>query len=127
MLLLIDTTDREEVRLALVDKQISSHNFKTTSLSEALLPEIKKFFKKQKISFEQLTKIAVVVGMGGFSRIRTAVATANALAFSLNILVTAVEKSKFPHDLKKLVASRGQKMIAPKYSAQPNITLPKKH
>jgi len=126
MLLFIDTSDYEKVSIALVEKQVIYHHFKSHNLSEELLVEIKKFLKKQKVELKQLQKIAVVVGSGGFSRIRTAVSTANALAFALKISITAISKDKLPTDLIKLELVKSQKMVKPVYDREPNITLPKK-
>jgi len=126
MLLFIDTSDYEEATIALVEKQVVRHHFKAHNLSEILLPEIKKFLKKQKIQFDQLQKIAVVVGPGGFSRIRTAVSTSNALAFARKIPIAAITKNNLPADLKKLTLVKSQQMVKPIYDREPNITLAKK-
>ncbi len=126
MILFIDTTDYDEVTLAVVDKQVVYHKFGARDLSEKLLPEIKKFLNKQKLNFTDLKKIAIVVGTGGFSRIRSAVSIGNAIAFSLKLQVISVQKIKVPSDLTKLSKFPSQKMIKPVYDRQPNITLPKK-
>jgi len=126
MLLFIDTSDFESAALALVNQQIVWHKFTSRNLSEQLLVEIKKFLKKQKLELKDLTKLAVIIGPGGFSRIRTAVATANALGFSLDIPIVGLEKPNQPADLKKLLVSPSQKMFQPAYGKEPNITLAKK-
>jgi tRNA A37 threonylcarbamoyladenosine modification protein TsaB len=103
MVLFIDSSDREMVRLDLArDKTRVTHIFQTDhNLSEKLIPEIKKFLQKQKVKLNQIKKIEVMAGPGPFSRIRTAVATANALAYALQLK---------------------QKMVQPVYDRQPNIT-----
>ncbi len=126
MILFIDTSDYEQVQLALVKKFIVWHKFGSKNLSEQLLVEIKKFCKKQKVGLNQLKKIAVVVGPGGFSRLRTAVATANALAFGLKIPVIGLSKHQVPENLSELASFKSQKMIQPIYDKDPNITLKKK-
>lgn len=122
MLLFIDTSDEEAVKLALIDKNIVWHKFSSYNLSEDLILEIKKFFQKQKTNFEDLSKVAVVTGPGSFSKIRTAVATANALAFALKIPVLGISKDEVPVDLKKLLLMIFQKMTVPVYDREPNIT-----
>lgn len=103
MVLSIDSSGREVVRLALSwDKKRVAYVFKTKhNLSEILIPEIQQFLQKYKVRLDQIKKVEVMAGPGPFSRIRTAVATANALAYAL--------------DLK-------QNLIRPVYSKDPNIT-----
>jgi tRNA A37 threonylcarbamoyladenosine modification protein TsaB len=125
MILFINTSDYEQVQLALVGKSIVWHKFNSRNLSEQLLAEIKKFCKKQKIGLSQLKKIAVVAGPGLFSRIRTAVATANALGFGLNIQVLGLNKNKVPENLSELEFHKNQKMTKPIYDKNPSITLKK--
>ena len=125
MLLFIDTSDQQIVRLALINEGVIKHQFQTQQLSESLIVEIKKFCQKQKIKLNQIKKIAVVVGPGGFSRIRTAVATANALAFGLNIPVIGLKLVNIPTDLKKLKILKGEKLVKPMYDHGPNITFAK--
>ena len=127
MLLFLDTSEFEHNRLALVSTKIVEHKFVTSDLSKNLLPEIKKFLAKQKVFLKNIKTIAVVVGPGGFSKIRTAVATANALAFGLNIEVLGLPKAKVPADLKDLLKFKSKKkMTAPIYDREPNITKPSK-
>ncbi len=106
MKLLIDTTNPEFASLTLSggEKPIA-HIFKTDrNLSEKLIPEIQKFLSKQKIKLTDLKQIDAAGGEGHFSRIRTAIATANALAYGLDI---------------------NQPILKAAYSAEPNITLAK--
>jgi len=85
-MLLIDIINPELARLALVSKnRIREHHFQNQNLSENLLLEIKKFCRKQKIKLSDLTKIEVQADPGHFSKTRTVVATANALAFGLKL------------------------------------------
>ena len=126
MILFIDTSDYDLASLALISDKVISRRFASRNLSEVLLREIEKFCKKQKTTLRQIKKIAVVTGPGGFSRIRTAVATANALAFGLKIPVIALSKLKIPEDLSQLKLLPAQKMAEPIYDKQPNITMSKK-
>lgn len=124
MLLFIDTTNPQTVGLALVIKNSAvEHHFASENLSERLILEIRKFCKKEKIQLSQLTKLAVATGPGHFSKIRTAVATANALAYGLGIPVIGIrsgQKLVWP----KILGQKGQLMVRPFYGKQPNITKP---
>ncbi len=103
MKLLIDTSDYDKIVIAL-DGEGSKHQFESRNLSETLVPEIKKFLKKNKIQFSNIKKVEIKTGEH-FSRTRTTIAVANALIFAL----------KLP-----------QKMFKPIYVREPNITLPRR-
>lgn len=115
MTLLIDTTDREKVILALVggEKKIARVEKSVPELSERLLPEIDKLLRRHKIKLVNLEMIAVNPGPGGFSTTRTGVATANALGYALGIPV-----AEWPNGIIR-------KVVLPKYDKEPNITRPK--
>ena len=126
MILFFDSSDFDSTRLTLIGAKVIEHNFATKNLSEQLLSETKKFLAKHKIRFKQINTLAVVTGPGGFSRIRTVVATVNALAFGLNIPVIGLPKDKLPTDLRKLKTWPGKKLVMPKYDRQPTITISRK-
>ena len=123
-LLFIDASDPEITKLALVGGSTSQHTFEGQRLSEILLPQIKSFLKREKNSLSDLEAIAVVAGPGRFSRIRTAVTTANALAFGLEIKTIAVKAGTVLSE--KILKQKGQTIVRPLYDAEPNITISKK-
>ncbi len=126
MLLFIDAANSENIRLALVSSAfISEHHFNNSNLSEKLLIEIKKFLKKEKIDFSDLHKIAVISGPGPFSKIRTAVAISNALAFGLKISVVSIKAGQ-PLVWDEVLAKKGRAQVLPFYDKAPSITLSKK-
>jgi tRNA threonylcarbamoyl adenosine modification protein YeaZ len=100
--------------------------------SEKLLPEIEKLFKKNKIQYSDLQGILVITGPGGFTSLRIGVATANALAYSLQIPILGI-KSAYNSDLeiiqanyKELSKLKEFKQVLPEYGAEPNIGKSKK-
>ena len=125
MLLFIDPAQIDKTTIALVnDKKIFKKSWLSRfKQSETLLTQIKKFFRAQKINWKNISKIAVVSGPGPFSRIRTGVAMANALAFALDIPVISVNESET--DLFKIQKKSGQKMIKPAYGKSAHITYSK--
>jgi tRNA threonylcarbamoyl adenosine modification protein YeaZ len=125
MILFIDAS-QPEAHLALIGKKTSSVRFVSQKISENLLTNIQKLLKKNKLNYKNLEKIAVVTGPGPFSRMRTAVVTANALAFSLNIPVIGIEADKIPQNLSELTKLSGSKQVMPFYHKPPNITKSKK-
>jgi tRNA threonylcarbamoyladenosine biosynthesis protein TsaB len=125
MILFIDTTNQDLVRLVLFSaKQKFEHHFANANLSENIISEIKNFCKKNSIKLSQLEKIMVVRGPGSFSKIRTAVAVANSLAFGLGILVVGIRSSE-AENFEKQEGLKGKKMTIPLYDKKPNITRPK--
>lgn len=99
--------------------------------AELLLPMIEKILKKFNVKPSGLAALAVVTGPGAFSALRIGLATANALAFLLNLplielnadqvnsdsdLITNIRAKKIP---------RGFKPAVPQYGREPNITKPK--
>lgn len=103
MILTIDTSDYEQTTLELQPQGVF-HKFQSRNLSENLLPEIKRFLKKNKTNISDLKKIEIRTGTH-FSRTRTIVAVANALIYGLKLR---------------------QKMFQPTYTSEPNITKSKK-
>lgn len=101
IILIVDASGQEQICLKLKGVE---HRFSSLNLSENLILEIKKFFKKQKLGFNDLDKIEIITD-NGFSKTRTVVATANALIFALGLK---------------------QNFFKAKYSKAPNITLSKK-
>jgi len=125
MLLFIDPTEIDKTTIALVSgKKIFKKSWPSRfKQSETLLTQIKKIFRAQKISWQNISKIAVVAGPGPFSRIRTGVAMANALAFALDVSVVSVKELE--GDLSKIQKQKGQKMVKPAYGKSAHITYAK--
>lgn len=105
MTLSIDSTNREEVTVELIDKKSKKKDKlieKQKLGSQVLLPLIVQILKKNKINFSALTAIEVNPGPGSFTGTRVGIAVANALGFALNLPVNGkkqeepiYEKSKF--------------------------------
>src|SRR3989344_1392543 len=89
MILCIDTKDQKQVTVSLkkegkVVEELSEQN---EFGSQVLLPLIEKLLKSQKLEFKDLKGIGVETGPGSFTGIRVGVSVANALGFSLGVLV----------------------------------------
>lgn len=127
MTLFIDTTDNDLVRIALtLNRKIISKEWQTKFLSRTLMPEIAKLLKKNKRSFSDIKKVVVVRGPGFFSRTRTGVAVANALAFGLNVPIAGIKRSQVPTELMTFKHLKFSKSVMPYYDKAPNITRPKR-
>lgn len=122
MVLLIDTSDKEKINLRL-EKKISNKREVLARLSliaprlqsEKLLPAICSLLKKKAVNLSAITEIRVASVGGSFTALRIGIATANALAYALNIPVYPIESQG---QLKK---SRGLKIVAPEYNREPSI------
>lgn len=106
MILKIDTTQREEITVSLIDDKGKETNLSTKQKlgSQALLPLIIKALKKKRLKFSDLSAIEVNSGPGSFTGTRVGVTVANVLGYALNIpvngkknnvVIPKYEKSKF--------------------------------
>jgi tRNA threonylcarbamoyl adenosine modification protein YeaZ len=131
MYLYINTTSSDLIVLALADKKGEVLKLKKIKASyqqsEKLLSEIEKLLDYQII---KLSGVIVVSGPGGFTSLRIGVASANALAFSLQIPIVGVEYSNSQSDegiiasgAKRLTKIKQFKQVLPKYGREPNINL----
>ena len=94
--------------------------------TEVLLFRIDKLVKKANIGIAKVRMILAASGPGQYTTLRIGVATANALAFSLNIPVNQLKEGE---DLKTVIKSYGSshsdvfdKPVKPKYLRPPHIT-----
>ena len=107
MILRIDTTERQEIKVELEDPKsgkVQKLVQKQKLGSQVLLPMIVKILKKNELNLKDLTAVEVNCGPGSFTGTRVGVSVANALGFALDvpvngkkgkIVVPIYEKSKF--------------------------------
>lgn len=138
MLLFLDTSNPESTKIALVSKDrvvdFVAEGFslpqygglKTSTTLSSPLVLVQKILKKHRLKFSDFKKVAVVVGPGPFTRVRTGVVIANALAYGLGIRIVPVKSSRLPKDLAKLLAAKGLDVVKPVYDKRPNISKPKR-
>lgn len=115
MILKIDTSDNENMRLVLDggDRSWDSIVSARKSQSEKLLPAIDDILKKAKKKIKDLKGVVVESEGGSFTSLRIGVATANALAFALGIPVS--------DSTGKGLSKNGLMVVEPKYSSDPDI------
>lgn len=116
MVLMIDTTCGEEIKVSLVGQGV---NFSKKILAprkqaEKLLPFIVKILNHQKIDWRQIEEIKVQNNGGSFTSLRIGVLTANALAYALGVPVN-------PVDNQAVAVFSGIKVVKPCYQSEPNI------
>ena len=89
MILQINTKDRKKITVALKDKKkvVKSLSEENEYGSQVLLPLIMKLLKTANCQLPTLKGIEVETGPGSFTGLRVGVSVANALGYSLGILV----------------------------------------
>ncbi|MFA5047742.1 MAG: tRNA (adenosine(37)-N6)-threonylcarbamoyltransferase complex dimerization subunit type 1 TsaB [Patescibacteria group bacterium] len=135
MILIINTSQSDQIEIILVKEPV---NFKVKKIagsrqqSEKLLVSINGLLKKNKIKTSQLKGIGVVSGPGGFTSLRIGIATANALAYGLDVPVVGVSAKDFADSrglaakiFKKMEKAVKGKIVVPVYDREPNITMKK--
>jgi tRNA threonylcarbamoyl adenosine modification protein YeaZ len=142
MFLLIDTTeDKSQVALIKGGKILAYKIFQAHfAHSEKLLLEISKLLKQGKAKLDDLKIVIVITGPGFFTGCRVGAASANALAFSLNIPVVGISKNEILNvgaahfsvcksikrilkiTQKKLKEKKFTKIVLPYYEKPPHIT-----
>lgn len=131
MFLLIDTSEKDNIQLALFDQNIIEHQNYSVPNRE-LLACIDKLFTSQKfikskvhkVDFDGLKGIMVVVGAGNFTNTRIACVVANTFAYSLQIPLLAIQKKQVvdvQNLIPKLLEQIPGQYISATYSAEPNI------
>ncbi len=128
MLVLAMRTDKSEAEIYVYadNKVIAEHKWLAhRQLSDTLNTEIDKLLKKAKISMSELNRLAVYQGPGSFTGLRIGLSVANAMGYSLDIPVVAVEGEGW---LEKSLASKKNvfEPVVPIYGSEPNITKPRK-
>jgi len=137
MFLYINTSSHEKIILALFDKSGKVLVMKKIKAvyqqSEKLLSEIDKILSNVKCQMSNVGGIFIVIGPGGFTSLRISIATANTMAWSLNIPILGVEnkdgledKALLDKNFKKILNKTKFKQVLPKYGKEPNITKSKK-
>lgn len=131
MFLLINTSEKDNIQLALFDKD--SIEYKNYSVpNRELLACINDLFESQKsikskvhkIFFDDLEGIMVVVGVGNFTNTRIACVVANTFTYTKQIPLLAIEKAdvdKVQNLIPKLLRQKPGHYISATYSAEPNI------
>ncbi len=128
MILFIDTSDFNNLTLALITKSTIkkfttsiafNENYKTNEY-------LKKFLKHHKIPITAVQKVVVCSGPGSFTGIRVGASLSQALGFALHIPVVAIRKNHIPANLTKLISLPDKKEMVLHYGAKPNITMLKK-
>lgn len=88
------------------------------SQTEKLLISIDDLLREQNLSVKDIKSIVVREGDGSYTGLRVGIATANALAFSLNVPVIKTRGEI----VQKMFVKKFEKCVLPEYSHEPIIT-----
>lgn len=120
MILYINTSDREEIKIGLkegekfVTEKVYEAKFRQ---AEKLLTGIEKMLTTAKKKLSDIEAIEVENHGGSFTSLRIGVITANALGFALGIPVTSAAGGD--------VATADFSIVEPRYDQEPTITIQK--
>lgn len=87
MKLFIDTSERSEVKVAIVFKDKVYKKIAKNTQSQNVLQLIDKLLREKKFKLRDIKEIEVKKGPGSFTGLRVGVSVANALGFALKIPV----------------------------------------
>lgn len=124
MNLLIDLSEKDEIRLALFDEKKNSYKI-FSGQNRELIYCLEEMLKENNLKKEQISAIAVVVGSGSFTSTRIAVTVANTFGYILNIPLLAIDENDakdYQLLICKLKKQPLNQYISATYSAEPNIT-----
>jgi tRNA threonylcarbamoyladenosine biosynthesis protein TsaB len=125
-------TDQPEAELWLISngKMIDHYSWVAhRELSSSLMLKIEQLLKSNQTSKEYLSGIIVYTGPGSFTGLRIGVATANSIAYGLNIPVSGISSHDWSIDKLqsyKFQNSTFSEVTIPDYGAEAHITKPKK-
>lgn len=128
MFLLINTSERDKIHLALFDEDKKFEKV-FEGQNRELLASIDVFLKQKNIEKKNLKGIMVVVGSGSFTSTRIAAVVANSFGYVLQIPLLSITKDEIKDIQGLILKLRKQKpgiFISAQYSGKPNITKAKK-
>ena len=128
MILIIDVTSTDTLRLRLLEKsKLCAHQIYRGTRQNLLL-RLDQFLSAASMELENLLGLALVEGAGSFAALRQATAVLNTIALIKGLPVAGFDCRLFKSETKlwqaiaKVFSSRpSQRFLRPIYSGQPNI------
>ncbi len=123
-------TDQPEASLQLISNGAIVKELKWQAhreLADTLLSKLSELLKSSKVQMKDLKGIIMHTGEGSFTGLRIGTSLANGLSYGLNIpIVSAGGEDWISKGLKTITTAKLGEYVIPSYSAEPNITEPKK-
>lgn len=129
MLTLTIRTDKPEAEIGLYE-DLNELAYDTWSahrqLAETIHHKIQRLLEQNNKTLIDLRSIAIYEGPGSFTGLRIGFSVANALAYGLNIPISAKGSENWiKKAIAELKAGQGSKQVLPEYGSLPHITKPK--
>jgi tRNA threonylcarbamoyladenosine biosynthesis protein TsaB len=131
MIILSLRTDKPEAEIGLFEKNIElayevwqAHR----ALAETIHAKIDEILNKNNKSLKEVNGIVVYSGPGSFTGLRIGLATANALAYGLEVPIVGIEGEEkwLQKGLEMISLGQNDKAVMPAYGSPVHITTPKK-
>lgn len=130
MIILTIRTDKPEAEIGLYDdqKQLAYEVWMAhRALAETLHSKIEALLASQQKSWTDIQGIACYQGPGSFTGLRIGLTVANALAYSYQLPVVAVQDPQWLETaIGRLLQGERDELALPYYGADAHITLPRK-
>jgi tRNA threonylcarbamoyladenosine biosynthesis protein TsaB len=96
MILVLDTADNEEIFVGLWDKKWLADKewYPGRNLSTDILVKLESLYKNAGKTLKNTSSIIVKSGPGSFTGLRIGISVANAMAYSLDIPIVGISKTK---------------------------------
>lgn len=130
MLILTIRTDKPEAEVGLYDdeKELVYDKWQAhRELAETLHVQIAKNLQFVIKEWSDIEGVVVFAGPGSFTGLRIGIATANALAYGLEIpIIGASGDDWLQTGIQQVLGGKSDTQVLPEYGAEPHITKPKK-
>lgn len=133
-------TDKPEAELGIFENNKQLEYFKWQAdrqLADTLNKQIEEIFTRQNLkNFRRASKLSIKLsdidgivcfeGPGSFTGLRIGMSVANALAYAVSVPIVARGGDDWiATGIQDILSGKDQKIVTPKYGAEPNVTKPK--
>ncbi len=129
MIILTIRTEKPEAEIGLYDNETQLAYAVWTAhrqLAETLHAKIRDLLKGQNKDWPDVQGIVVYRGPGSFTGLRIGISVANALAYSLDIPITATDNDWIEQGVATLQTTPAKTPVTPEYGQAAIVTTPKK-
>lgn len=122
-------TDKPEAELGIFENNKQLEYFKWQAdrqLADTIHKQIEKLLSLQGLTLQGVDGIVCFEGPGSFTGLRIGMSVANALAYAVSVPIVARGGDDWiATGIQDILSGKDQKIVTPKYGAEPNVTKPK--